>query len=50
MRPTVNKPPLWQLPATTLDYLAPRARVSYFFVPLRAAESADLGCEAEAAH
>ena len=39
-----------QLPAATLDYLAPRARVSYFFEPLLATEPADLGCEAEAAH
>ena len=39
-----------QLPGATLDYLAPRARVSYFFEPLLATDSADLGCEAEAAH
>ena len=39
-----------QLPAATLDYLAPRARVSYFFEPLRAAAAVDLACEAEAAH
>ena len=39
-----------QLPAATLDYLAPRARVSYFFEPLLATEPAGLGCEAEAAH
>ncbi len=39
-----------QLPSATLDYLAPRARVSYFFEPLRAAGSADRMREAEAAH
>ena len=39
-----------QLPGATLDYLAPRAPVSYFFEPLQASESAGLGCEAEAAH